>query len=71
MKGSQYGTNTDNVAAHQPPTALDYYGATNPVEFFAVVIETFFEQAAKLAAQHPAMYKLPCDFYKVNPLSWR
>lgn len=54
----------------QQPATFDYYGATNPAEFFAVVTETFFEQAAKLAAQHPAMYKLLCDFYKVNPLSW-
>lgn len=57
-------------AAQQRPTVFDYYGATNPAEFFAVATETFFERAAQLSTAHPAMYKLLCDFYKVNPLSW-
>jgi len=54
----------------QKPTLLDHYGATNPAEFFAVATETFFERANQLSVTHPSMYKLLCDFYKVNPLSW-
>jgi len=63
-------TQLQHQATQQQPTVLDYYGATNPGEFFAVATETFFEQAAKLEVHHPAMFKLLCDFYKVNPLSW-
>ncbi|HEX2585943.1 MAG TPA: M90 family metallopeptidase, partial [Steroidobacteraceae bacterium] len=40
------------------PTLIDYYGATNPGEFFAVATETFFEQAPQLSEAHPAMYSV-------------
>lgn len=54
----------------QQPTLLNQYGATNPAEFFAVATEAFFEQAAPLSEQHPALYELLSKFYRVNPLSW-
>jgi len=57
-------------AMEQQPALLDYYGATNPGEFFAVATETFFEKAGQLSTVHPEMYAVLCDFYRVNPLSW-
>ena len=52
------------------PTLLSYYGATNPAEFFAVASEVFFEQAPRMAIEHPELYGELSRFYRVNPLSW-
>jgi Mlc titration factor MtfA (ptsG expression regulator) len=52
------------------PALLNHYGATNPAEFFAVASEVFFEQPARLATEHPALYGELRDFYRLNPLSW-
>src|SRR5205823_8408400 len=38
------------------PMLLDTYGATDPVEFFAVSVEAFFEQPHALRARHPRLY---------------
>jgi MtfA peptidase len=57
--------------AHLGQSSLfDYYGATNPAEFFAVVSEVFFEQPQQLSQQHPALYQQLSRFYRLNPLSW-
>ncbi len=57
-------------AEQQQPTLLDHYGATEPAEFFAVASEVFFEQAPRLAQEHPALYELLSRYYRINPLSW-
>ncbi|MFL6673012.1 MAG: zinc-dependent peptidase [Massilia sp.] len=49
---------------------LDHYGATSPAEFFAVATETFFEQAWRLAARHPALYQEFMKYYRVDPREW-
>lgn len=49
---------------------LSHYGAQDPAEFFAVVSEVFFEQAAALATQYPALYRELCGYYKVDPIAW-
>lgn len=49
---------------------LSDYGATDPGEFFAVVSEVFFEQAAQMAQAHPNLYRELCQFYRLDPLSW-
>jgi Mlc titration factor MtfA (ptsG expression regulator) len=58
------------AARHGMPTLLSYYGATNPAEFFAVASEVFFEQAERMAVEHPALYLELSRFYRVDPLSW-
>ncbi|MCV2356120.1 zinc-dependent peptidase [Paucibacter sp. B2R-40] len=50
---------------------IDPYGATDPAEFFAVSSELFYERPLALAQQHPALYGLLCDYYRVNPLNWQ
>lgn len=51
-------------------TLLNYYGATEPAEFFAVVTETFFEQPRQLKEQHPALFEQLRSYYRVNPQDW-
>lgn len=48
-------------------TVLDYYGATNAAEFFAVITECFFERAEDMRRGHPEMYQLLCDYYHQDP----
>ncbi len=48
-------------------TLLDYYGATNPAEFFAVATECFFEQPQQLADQHGQLYDVLRNFYQQDP----
>jgi len=62
-----------SAAAAAPPEPADLisdYGATNEAEFFAVVTEVFFEQAAALAQRHPALFVLLRDYYAVDPRTW-
>ena len=49
---------------------FNHYGAQSPAEFFAVATEVFFEQAAEMAEQYPALYQEFSDYYKVDPASW-
>jgi Mlc titration factor MtfA (ptsG expression regulator) len=49
---------------------FDYYGATNPAEFFAVVSEVFFEQPDLMVEEHPELYRQLVTFYRLDPLSW-
>ncbi len=52
------------------PSLFNYYGATNPAEFFAVVSEVFFEQPRAMASMHPALYAELRSLYRVDPLGW-
>ncbi|TWX65762.1 zinc-dependent peptidase [Colwellia sp. C1TZA3] len=52
------------------PSLFDYYGATNPAEFFAVASEVFFEQSKQFSQQHPKLYQQFTQYYKVDPLYW-
>lgn len=38
------------------PSLIDYYGATNPAEFFAVATETFFERGREMREHLPDLY---------------
>ena len=53
------------------PSLLDYYGATNPAEFFAVASEVFFEQAQQLHYEHPRLYLQLKQYYQVDPIHWK
>lgn len=60
----------EDALAHNQPTLLNPYAATNPAEFFAVTSETFFMQPTLLAAQHGELYELLSRYYRIHPLSW-
>ncbi len=49
------------------PTLLDTYGATNPVEFFAVATEAFFERPRALRRLHPELYGEMQRFFQQDP----
>lgn len=50
--------------------ALDVYAAENEAELFAVATEVFFERPRALLADHPALFRLLCAYYAVDPGSW-
>jgi len=52
------------------PSLFDYYGATNPAEFFAVTSEVFFEQSQQLYHQYPKLYQQLKHYYQVDPIHW-
>ncbi|MEO8440804.1 MAG: M90 family metallopeptidase [Spartobacteria bacterium] len=51
-------------------TLLDTYGATNPVEFFAVATEAFFERPQAMSQQHPRLYGEMRHFFRQDPAAW-
>jgi len=52
------------------PSLFDYYGATEPAEFFAVVSEVFFEKAKQFHHEHPKLYQQLTQYYQVDPIHW-
>lgn len=48
-------------------TFLDPYGAENPAEFFAVLVECFFELPSDLRAEHPDLHGLLCELFGYDP----
>jgi len=54
-------------ARHDGPRLLDRYGATNEVEFFAVVTEMFFDRPLALRRQHEELYAVLKAFYRQDP----
>lgn len=51
-------------------TFLDAYGATAPSEFFAVLVEVFFEKPIELKREEPAVYDQLSEFFDLDPSSW-
>lgn len=45
---------------------IDMYGATSPVEFFAVISEYFFERPDRLKANHPDLFAILQRIYKTG-----
>lgn len=58
------------AAMHGDLSLINYYGATAPAEFFAVVTEVFFEQPKQMASQHPALFAELKGYYRVDPSDW-
>src|SRR6267154_1913239 len=52
------------------PTLLDTYGATDPVEFFAVSVEAFFERPRALRAYHPTLYAELQKYFQQDPIEY-
>jgi MtfA peptidase len=50
-------------------TAIDAYGATNAPEFFAVLVEQFFEKPRQLSNRYPDLYAELALFFKFDPVS--
>jgi hypothetical protein len=46
---------------------LDRYGATDPAEFFAVAVESFFGKPDRLEARHPELYAALEALFQMDP----
>jgi MtfA peptidase len=57
-------------ARRQEVSLLDYYGASNRTEFFAVAVECFFEQPHAMRQQHPELYGVLQNFFRQDPAQW-
>lgn len=68
--GNEFAALQRRVASGESGGLLSDYGATNPGEFFAVASEAFFEQAQRMAQEHPALFDQLRRYYCVDPLSW-
>lgn len=70
VMGQEFARLQQRVAAGQDDGLLSDYGATNPGEFFAVASEAFFEQAPRMAQEHPALFDQLRRYYCIDPLTW-
>ncbi len=66
VAGEEYAELHSLVEQHRK-TNIDPYGATNGPEFFAVVVEAFFEKPTQLARQHAALYAELATFFRFDP----
>ena len=51
-------------------TAIDPYAAEDLSEFFAVSVESFFEQPLRLKKTYPALYRELCEYFRQDPAAW-
>lgn len=51
-------------------SVIDEYGASDPIEFFAVATESFFELPASLREHYPDLYEELRAYYRQDPASW-
>jgi hypothetical protein len=51
-------------------SVLDPYGADEPVEFFAVAVEAFFEAPQEVRARHARLYELLAAYFAQDPAAW-
>ena len=58
-------------AEHAVKDVIDWYGATNPAEFFAVTTESFFCNPLALKRAHEKLYELFVEFYELDPAEWQ
>jgi Mlc titration factor MtfA (ptsG expression regulator) len=60
-----------NTVETSRTTIIDSYGATSPVEYFAVVVELFFEKPVALKREEPAVYVQLSKFFELDPAGWK
>ncbi|HEX6277118.1 MAG TPA: M90 family metallopeptidase [Polyangiaceae bacterium] len=63
---AEYTALVDAVESNRK-TSIDAYGATNAPEFFAVVVERFFEKPSSLERRHPELYAELARFFRFDP----
>lgn len=66
VAGAEYAALLDDVERHRK-TSIDPYGATNAPEFFAVVVEQFFEKPLRLERLHAELYRELTRFFRFDP----
>jgi Mlc titration factor MtfA (ptsG expression regulator) len=66
VASAEYAALLDDVEHHRK-TSIDTYGATNAAEFFAVLVEQFFERPRALERRHPELYAELSRFFRFDP----
>jgi Mlc titration factor MtfA (ptsG expression regulator) len=66
IASEEYEALREAVARHGK-SDIDAYGATNGPEFFAVLVEAFFERPKRLRAKHPELYAELSAFFRFDP----
>ncbi len=66
VAGKEYAALLDDLERHRK-TFIDAYGATNAPEFFAVVVELFFEKPLTLERRHAELYAELSRFFRFDP----
>ena len=56
---------------HRGQSILRPYAGEAPSEFFAVAVETFFEQPARMATHHEALFRALVAFFHLDPRTGR
>ena len=51
-------------------SVLDEYGSEDPVEFFPVAVEAFFERPRELRRRHAELYSTLRDYFEQDPAAW-
>ena len=51
-------------------SAFDDYGAHDPVEFFAVAVEAFFEIPQLVRRRHREVYAILSAYFRQDPAAW-
>jgi Mlc titration factor MtfA (ptsG expression regulator) len=64
--GAEFQALRERVARHRKP-GIDRYGATNEAEFFAVIVEAFFEKPCHLERRFPDVYEELRAYFHVDP----
>lgn len=67
VAGAEYAALLDNLERHRK-TTIDAYGATNAPEFFAVIVELFFERPLIFERRHPDLYAELSRFFHFDPV---
>lgn len=55
------------LRAHEEPSVLRSYAATNPAEFFAVATEVFFTRPVALREENAPLYSVLRDYFGQDP----
>ncbi|RYZ09794.1 MAG: zinc-dependent peptidase [Myxococcales bacterium] len=66
VASAEYEALVEAVDRHRS-TGIDAYGATNAPEFFAVVVEQFFEKPLELERRHGKLYAELALFFRFDP----
>jgi MtfA peptidase len=70
VASAEYQALVEAVEEHRK-TSIDAYGATNGPEFFAVVVEQFFERPLALQRRHGALYAELARYFRFDPAARR
>jgi Mlc titration factor MtfA (ptsG expression regulator) len=51
-------------------SVFDDYGAHDPVEFFGVAVEAFFEIPQRVRRRHREVYGILSEYFRQDPAAW-